>query len=800
MRYSKTLLILAFCFLSISGWAQTAGKGTIKGRISDQQEIPLLYISITVDSLHLGATTDSSGSYMLRNIPVGTHRISISALGYEKQTKRINVTENTISTLDFKLAEDIHSLEEVVIVAENQAKEIKQTGFNVNVIETKKFENITANVNQLLSQTAGVRIRETGGVGSDFNFSLNGLSGRQVKFFLDGEPLENYGSIFNLNNIPVNLVEHIEVYKGVVPVHLGADALGGAVNVVTKDKVSNYLDASYSYGSFNTHLANVSAQWRDSSSGFTIRPQVFYNYSDNNYTMYNVKTKTDISNDTIGNFKRFHDNYNSWMGSVQFGYTQKKWADKLLIDVSYGRVDSDVQTAARGIKNDDGSFSLPVAGEISLAEKTQKISLRYSKRDFLIRKLGIKLFATYSALNSHIVDTSNHVYNWAGQIITTGTQSEFNFRKYLFKYKQQLFLQNTGFTYEINERHQLSGNFVWSYVERQGKNTLGTNGDDPFADPNTLDKKVVGLSYRNNAFDDRLETNIFAKYYDMNILARNAREFVFGQFVIDNLKTKQQRVGGGIATRFKMKKWLVKASYEHAYRLPEAFELFGDGLRALANPDLLPESSDNINAGVFYKCNLGNASSLTTEVNGFMRYVDNMIFPSLGGNFLQYLNMQKIFIRGVEAELAYQYKQSFRAAANLTYQDVLNNNKYVNNTSVDNFVYRDRMYNTPFLFGNFDASYTFKNSAPANLNVSLLYSINYVNEFYLNYPKIAQAGPKFTVPTQFVQHAGITFSTNNNRWNLTFECRNLANALAYDNYALQKPGRAFYLKLRYFLS
>jgi outer membrane receptor protein involved in Fe transport len=248
-----------------------------------------------------------------------------------------------------------------------------------------------------------------------------------------------------------------------------------------------------------------------------------------------------------------------------------------------------------------------------------------------------------------------------------------------------------------------------------------------------------------------------------------------------------------------MEKWLVKASFEHAYRLPEAYELFGDGLRALANPDLSPESSNNINAGASYNFNLGTASSLSTELNGFMRYVDNMIFPSQGGNFLQYQNVQQIFIRGIEVELAYQYKQSFRTSANLTYQDVLNNNKYVNNTSLDNFVYRDRMYNTPFLFGNFDASYTIQEIGKPNLNVNLLYGINYVNEFYLNYPEIAKGGPKFTVPTQFIQYAAVTFSTIESRWNLTFECRNLANALAYDNYALQKPGRAFYLKLRYFL-
>ena len=61
------------------------------------------------------------------------------------------------------------------------------------------------------------------------------------------------GSAMALNNIPVNLADRLEVYKGVVPVQLGADAMGGAVNVVTNQKANNYLDLSHSYGSFNTN-------------------------------------------------------------------------------------------------------------------------------------------------------------------------------------------------------------------------------------------------------------------------------------------------------------------------------------------------------------------------------------------------------------------------------------------------------------------------------------------------------------------------------------------------------------------
>ena len=113
------------------------------------------------------------------------------------------------------------------------------------------------------------------------NFSLNGFSGKQVKFFIDGIPMDDFGSSFQLNNIPINLAERIEVYKGVVPIGLGADALGGAVNIVTKNVRKNYVDASYSYGSFNTHRSVINTAFV-AESGFTFQLNAFQNYSDIN--------------------------------------------------------------------------------------------------------------------------------------------------------------------------------------------------------------------------------------------------------------------------------------------------------------------------------------------------------------------------------------------------------------------------------------------------------------------------------------------------------------------------------------
>ena len=91
------------------------------------------------------------------------------------------------------------------------------------------------------------------------------------------------GGSFGLNNIPVNFAERIEVYRGVVPVGFGTDAIGGIINIVTpKRRRQWFVDASYSYGSFNTHKSYVNVG-QALQNGFKYEINAFQNYSDNDY-------------------------------------------------------------------------------------------------------------------------------------------------------------------------------------------------------------------------------------------------------------------------------------------------------------------------------------------------------------------------------------------------------------------------------------------------------------------------------------------------------------------------------------
>ena len=131
------------------------------------------------------------------------------------------------------------NLQEVLVIPKSQARKLQEQAYTVSVVSLNDLYAQATPLNKVLNNVSSVRLREEGGVGSNYTFAMNGFSGNQVKFFLDGIPMDNFGSSFNLANLSANMADHIEVFKGVLPVYLGADALGGAVNIVSRRNANN---------------------------------------------------------------------------------------------------------------------------------------------------------------------------------------------------------------------------------------------------------------------------------------------------------------------------------------------------------------------------------------------------------------------------------------------------------------------------------------------------------------------------------------------------------------------------------
>lgn len=794
MLYRKILLLILCSVWSFSTYAQNSAQ--VSGYVKEGK-VPVAGATVILKGTKSGTTTDANGYYELKGLTPGAYTLVISYTGSITSTTKIAVKTRESLSLNVDLADDQKQLSNVDIHGKTKTQQIKESGFAVNAIDTKKFANTTADLNQILNRSTGVRIREQGGLGSDFKFSINGLSGKQVKFFIDGIPMDVMGSGMSLNNIPVNLAERLEVFKGVVPVNLGADAMGGAVNVVTNQKVSNYLDVSHSYGSFNTNRSALTGQVVDKKTGIIVKASGFLNASDNNYTMKNVDVVTggirqgnyipDLNGTEylVADAKRFHDNYFSALGQLEAGITNKKWADVLFIGGGYNEVRQDLQT---------GFDQKTVYGQVKRSSKSESMTLRYKKDNLFTKGLSLSAFAARSKDTYKTTDTLFGKYNWDGTWFDSGYTEMGKSVKTVGIIKRPRTYAMANVSYVINPQHSINLNYTLDHLKNESYNELQVQSDSL---PGKVNKQIVGLAYQQDLLDGRLVNTLFAKYYSLGLdRAKYINRVLVGQ------DTNSTNLGYGLASRYRLTKGLgLKASYEHAYRLQEAEEVFGDGLNLQGNPDLKPESSDNINLGAFYNFNI-DKHAFYIEASGFYRNAKDFIFPvpDVRSNLLKNENQSSVRITGFESEARYSYDQLFSVTLNMTYQNAINTTQsgqtesyYVEGT------YKNKIPNQPWLFGNADFSIGKNNVLGKDTRLQFNWFTQYINWFYLTWESKGNPNGKSDIPTQFVQNASLSYSMKNGRYNISGECRNLTNQLTYDNFKLQKPGRSFSVKFRYFI-
>ena len=343
------LLCLAVCQLPVLAQRQ----GTLlSGKILSADNSIVDFATVYLKGTKYGCMTNEKGIYHLK-APAGTYTLIVSAVGFETVEKEIRIAPDGRTRQNIVLQPSLTELEEVEVVASGISR-VKKSAFNAVAVDTKELQNSTKNLGEALQQLPGMKLRESGGVGSDMQLMLDGFSGNHVKVFIDGVPQEGAGTAFDINNIPVNYAERIEVYKGVVPVGFGTDAIGGVINIVTnKSKRNWFLDASYSYGSFNTHKSYVNFG-QTFANGFTYEVNAFQNFSDNDYYIDNEVRRFEIMEDGSiyvppqdgkkYRVKRFNDQFHNEAVIAKLGFTGKTWADRLMFSLGYTHFYKEIQT------------------------------------------------------------------------------------------------------------------------------------------------------------------------------------------------------------------------------------------------------------------------------------------------------------------------------------------------------------------------------------------------------------------------------------------------------------------------
>jgi len=777
--------------------------GKISGTLTFEDGSPVAFATVFIPSVKKHTLSNENGWYAITNVSYGNHQIEISSVEIENSSYPIKMNRAAVDGYFVLKRAEASVLNEIVVEGLTEKKEIETKGFAVNVIDTKTAALQSVQTNDLLNRTAGVRVRQNGGLGSSVDYNLNGMSGNSVRIFIDGLPVSTYGASFSLNSIPPSLIERIEVYKGVIPAHLADDALGGAINVVLKKSLNNNLTASASYGSFNTFQTNFSGMYRMDQSGFTVKMSGFYNSSNNDYEVWGKFVRNILPNGRYDyvRAKRFNDAYQSIGGQVAIGFTNVKWADQFF--VSYNGSD-DYNEIQHGTY-----MSIPYKGRFTESQ-AHVTGLTYRKSDLFTSGLEVMFNGMLSNRSQLVSDTVKWNYNWYGEqsvglngnpiLRPQGAQQATPTINHI---DRNIATFRSGINYAISENHKVIFSHVFYDIGRTQQDEMRSALEREFIGTRDLQKNITSLAYELKTFNSRLKGNLFGKYYQQKIdrmdpiLVEENEGSVRGE---DRASSKRHTSGYGAALSFSaLRHLLVLASAEQAVRMPSENEIFGSpGDNIVENLGINPEISNNVNIGFQAGAFTIKDHKFSISGTGFVRDTRDKIVQRINPRINDavqtnpYENLGKTKSIGFETEVNYTYKKLLNVMFNLSKFNSVYNTKYDPNGNVYSN-YNQQLPNEPFFTINSGLQYTFNDLIAKNAILNLSYNFGFVDRFYTTWLEIED----FRTPRQYIHDLGVSYTFPDKKVVVSADVRNVFDKQVYDNFAVQKPGRAFYLKLNY---
>ena len=740
------------------------------------------------DAYIAGGSTDAKGEFELRLKETYPQiRVSVTFLGY-KPVQKVYVPDESRDYLDFEMQEDSHTMDEVVVKGLSPAERVQRLAYNVSLVETAKLKNTTMDLSNVIDKISGVKIRSTGGVGSEANVTLNGFSGRHVKIFIDGVPMDGMSSAFGLNNIPAGLAKRVEVYKGVVPIELGGDALGGAINIVTDNSRRTRVSASYSFGSFNTHKTNVYAE-HTSKKGLYVSLNAYQNYSDNDYkvnidhyTKFGETGNSVVYEDLV--VRRFHAKYHNEAAILKVGVVDKPWADRLLFGFTGGYEYKQTQNA---------SNMNWVYGARYTTANTLMPQLTYEKKFKVLKGLHVSLNGNYNFGQSYAADTARCNYNWLGEKSKPkSAPGELAYTKY--RYRDNNGAANFRMALFPADGHSVSLSTTFTSFSRSGKDE--TQPTPEYEHPQQSMKAVTGLSYKYD-YKGKWNTSVFVKNYLNHLEAYLDPDG--GSDYRDFSNTSSYWGGGLASTYFWGQHVQLRLSYEYALRLPTSRELFGTGDDIeRGNSSLKPETSNNINVGVTASPIDAGNHRLTIDAAFQYREIDDYIRRTTNNDNGRASSKNDGGVRNLGGDfgIRYAFADLFFIGGNFSYIDMRSMTRYVTGTQRESKNYKERIPAIPYMYGNAEAGITLRDVFLKGATLDIHYMMNYIRQF--SYEWNTYNNPELDVPTQFSHDLFVSYNFGRkSEFTVSAECTNIFNARLYDNFKMQKPGRAFAVKFGY---
>ena len=278
MKRIFSALVAALCIV-LSAEARNTD-AHIHGHIIDKntgEHLP--YMVVVLKGTTIGVTTESTGHYMIRNVPEGRFTVEVSAVGYKTQSYEVDIKKGRSYEVNFVLEEDLVQIDGVIVSATRSETTRKMSPTLVNVVGMDVYNKTNSTtVAQGLAFQPGVRVENNCQNCGFQQVRINGLDGQYTQILIDSRPIFSaLAGVYGIEQLPANMVDRVEVMRGGGSALFGSSAIAGTINIITKEPVRNSATVSHTTTSIggtsalhNTTDINASIVSEDNKLGIAV--------------------------------------------------------------------------------------------------------------------------------------------------------------------------------------------------------------------------------------------------------------------------------------------------------------------------------------------------------------------------------------------------------------------------------------------------------------------------------------------------------------------------------------------------
>jgi outer membrane receptor for ferrienterochelin and colicins len=278
MKRIFSALVAALCIVLSAEARDTDAH--IHGHIIDKntgEHLP--YMVVVLKGTTIGVTTESTGHYMIRNVPEGRFTVEVSAVGYKTQSYEVDIKKGRSYEVNFVLEEDLVQIDGVIVSATRSETTRKMSPTLVNVVGMDVYNKTNSTtVAQGLAFQPGVRVENNCQNCGFQQVRINGLDGQYTQILIDSRPIFSaLAGVYGIEQLPANMVDRVEVMRGGGSALFGSSAIAGTINIITKEPVRNSASVSHTTTSIggtsamhNTTDINASIVSEDNKLGIAV--------------------------------------------------------------------------------------------------------------------------------------------------------------------------------------------------------------------------------------------------------------------------------------------------------------------------------------------------------------------------------------------------------------------------------------------------------------------------------------------------------------------------------------------------